>query len=459
MAITLNCPKCSKPFRVRDDVIGMRVKCPNCSAILQVPAALSPASLLISDVPPEPMDMESPPSLLDAPGHGGRPLIPGHRPNIMNQGHAHPPEEDVRSTFNSHSFEPPRPQNVPQMNNLPMPGARPTIPGPSPTPPMNSHASTNYIGDTSAAASHAWGRVRSGLGYVRFGLILLLLPGLAEIARLYLMENKPEMFEPAKPGFLKFGSFNFWQEVRLLYVAAPVALGFLLILLGRTICLSAPGTSRTGRLAFASVLCTLLSMGGLALCAYAFLMPQLGKTEAMPEIQWLGAGLALVFGVMAEVWFSLFQGQVGFVLGYPAIQRQIGIATMLVALTGFGILAADAFHPFLNVDAKVREMEIYQDVIADLDEKDMADIAKEEPKKDDVVVPTTTKEKAKILKDKALVKAKEIKEKGKEFVTNRRNLPSLALYLFVGVFILAMHSIAGSTRSIIRGWTGMHPAM
>ena len=44
MPITLNCPKCHKPFRVRDESIGGRVRCPSCGAVLQVPATLSPAS-------------------------------------------------------------------------------------------------------------------------------------------------------------------------------------------------------------------------------------------------------------------------------------------------------------------------------------------------------------------------------------------------------------------------------
>src|SRR5262245_36772277 len=44
MPITLNCPKCHKPFRVRDESIGGRVRCPSCGSVLQVPAALSPAS-------------------------------------------------------------------------------------------------------------------------------------------------------------------------------------------------------------------------------------------------------------------------------------------------------------------------------------------------------------------------------------------------------------------------------
>ena len=44
MPITLNCPKCHKPFRVRDESIGGRVRCPSCGSVLQVPGALAPAS-------------------------------------------------------------------------------------------------------------------------------------------------------------------------------------------------------------------------------------------------------------------------------------------------------------------------------------------------------------------------------------------------------------------------------
>ena len=44
MPITLNCPSCHKPFRVRDESIGGKVRCPSCGSVLQVPAALSPAS-------------------------------------------------------------------------------------------------------------------------------------------------------------------------------------------------------------------------------------------------------------------------------------------------------------------------------------------------------------------------------------------------------------------------------
>ena len=41
MPITLNCPKCHKPFRVRDESIGGRVRCPSCGAVLQVPCPVS----------------------------------------------------------------------------------------------------------------------------------------------------------------------------------------------------------------------------------------------------------------------------------------------------------------------------------------------------------------------------------------------------------------------------------
>ncbi|MCS7046244.1 MAG: hypothetical protein NZO58_07800 [Gemmataceae bacterium] len=38
MPITLTCPTCAKPCAVRDEYAGMQVRCPSCSAIINVPA-------------------------------------------------------------------------------------------------------------------------------------------------------------------------------------------------------------------------------------------------------------------------------------------------------------------------------------------------------------------------------------------------------------------------------------
>jgi predicted Zn finger-like uncharacterized protein len=38
MPIQLNCPSCAAPFKVHDEHAGRRVKCPQCSAIVTVPA-------------------------------------------------------------------------------------------------------------------------------------------------------------------------------------------------------------------------------------------------------------------------------------------------------------------------------------------------------------------------------------------------------------------------------------
>src|SRR5436190_142265 len=78
MPITLNCPKCHKPFRVRDESIGGRVRCPSCGAVLQVPAALSPASHFGTgdDTPGGP----SAPSGLDRPSADDSAVRPGGAP-------------------------------------------------------------------------------------------------------------------------------------------------------------------------------------------------------------------------------------------------------------------------------------------------------------------------------------------------------------------------------------------
>lgn len=46
MTITVNCPKCAKDHRLRDDLAGQRVKCQGCGSVLQIP---SPASTDAAD--------------------------------------------------------------------------------------------------------------------------------------------------------------------------------------------------------------------------------------------------------------------------------------------------------------------------------------------------------------------------------------------------------------------------
>jgi predicted Zn finger-like uncharacterized protein len=44
MAITIACSKCQKGYRIKDELAGRRVKCPNCSTSIQVPAARQEAA-------------------------------------------------------------------------------------------------------------------------------------------------------------------------------------------------------------------------------------------------------------------------------------------------------------------------------------------------------------------------------------------------------------------------------
>jgi endogenous inhibitor of DNA gyrase (YacG/DUF329 family) len=45
--ITLTCPGCGKPLRVKDEFAGKRVKCPGCGAPVPIPAQAATASLWI----------------------------------------------------------------------------------------------------------------------------------------------------------------------------------------------------------------------------------------------------------------------------------------------------------------------------------------------------------------------------------------------------------------------------
>jgi hypothetical protein len=71
MPIRLSCPACDKPMQAPDAAAGKRVKCPNCQAVVAVPAAsaapVAPAAALPPPVPPRAAAPAAPPAPAPAP--------------------------------------------------------------------------------------------------------------------------------------------------------------------------------------------------------------------------------------------------------------------------------------------------------------------------------------------------------------------------------------------------------
>jgi hypothetical protein len=65
MSITLTCPSCGKQCAVKEEHAGTQVRCPNCPAVITVPAAGAAAPVLLE---PEAVPVTSPPPMPGAPG-------------------------------------------------------------------------------------------------------------------------------------------------------------------------------------------------------------------------------------------------------------------------------------------------------------------------------------------------------------------------------------------------------
>lgn len=64
MSITLTCPSCGKQCSVKDEHAGTQVRCPNCPAVISVPAPGAAAPVLLE---PEAIPVTSPPPVPGAP--------------------------------------------------------------------------------------------------------------------------------------------------------------------------------------------------------------------------------------------------------------------------------------------------------------------------------------------------------------------------------------------------------
>src|SRR5437763_1363926 len=73
MPVVVQCPTCSGPLRVADDLVGRRVRCPSCSTVFDAPAVPAPTrDVPIETVPVEPwrmpdLSLDGPPAVPEAP--------------------------------------------------------------------------------------------------------------------------------------------------------------------------------------------------------------------------------------------------------------------------------------------------------------------------------------------------------------------------------------------------------
>lgn len=378
MPLTLNCPKCHKPFRVRDESIGQRVKCPSCGAILHVPSTLSPVSQagdgsgeqlapddfsesskpLAGAAPPRlPKPMTSTPSVpsLDqmlAAGGGIKRPKPGDEVDLgATDPSALPAPPSIKM-----GAPPPRPSN-PQ--NIPEPNRD------RPTGTRAAGVSPPAVSPTTSVLEHekGWKKTRSALGWIRFGFLLLCVPvllagaeaiftGLDSSGDLAPFLTKPgytvvkeEPFSPWKPTFLREITYATFFVFGLLFG--------LLNWIGRAKLLSLPAPAKGKGLALASWF--FFTIGIVAAIAAPILLSDfrsrwLPTLEIPAETQPIVLTVAVGSFLISETCLMLTLVQAGWAIGRAKISSELAFTAFLIVAPLMGLFITNLFFPILPVN-------------------------------------------------------------------------------------------------------------
>jgi predicted Zn finger-like uncharacterized protein len=359
MPLTLNCPKCHKPFRVRDESVGGRVRCPSCGAVLQVPAALSPASSVGLDLPKDspsgemtgahrPMAEDVPrgqgtmnemmlggPGRMDAPATDQTAGTALPSPPSIKGGRSEPPPRSLPTA-------PPTNASMPSMPLPPVPSRVRPAPRPAPR--------GGKVQALPPDLAYAWSKVRGGLRLIRWGLFLCLLPLLASLGHAAWILFDPNSAQGA--GFLGRPELNRVQEVALAYTAIPLALAALCLFFGRLKCGAAPSDSHAKGLARGAAFFTFLALLSIGVYVAQTYFDAGTKAKVPPEVLPHLAPIAwyVIFPsiALAELLTLLFVGQIGWPVGRPSLQKGVAGFFLTALIVPTAAIIAERFYPFYH---------------------------------------------------------------------------------------------------------------
>ena len=357
MPIKVTCPKCGGVLHAPDDAGGKRGRCPTCGTVLNIPLAQgssmtgggspgfppSPGSEMGFGTKPKRQmldDDEPPPVSAPLPRTSGPVGGPGLRGGGLSGGGPSPLgfADEPRTTA-------PRPVPEPRRASVPPP------PGPGQPvgrPPMPRPAAGAGPGDDEPIEDQGrgWKKVRSGLGAVRLGVVLMVLSpialaGLAAYAKTNPLPDK-------NPGFLGVKDLPSATEIHLAVAVGPLLLGVLFVLFGRMRVARAPKSSFAKGMAWASSSATLLAVAAVVAAAVpsgigiangiapGHFQP---KTDENGAVERFGLATAISAAVVAEVWFLFALGRIGAALRSPVLS---GRATRFAVLAGLLVVLGAA---------------------------------------------------------------------------------------------------------------------
>ena len=379
MPITLSCPKCKKPFRVRDESIGRKVRCPRCAAALQVPGSLVPVGavsaemdglkfgpLSVAESEAPTVRTEAPPRPLEEPvtetGKPGSYADLGIGPEEENDVFVSAPRSGIPGTTGSTQ---PVDRAGPAVDEAPTAVTRPADQEPAGTAPLRPAPARAPKGRARTvvglAAPGDVSQLSSGLRLVQFGMLLLLVPFFAYFGEsvyfmLFPLTDKVvedsflllPLVDRTPAGLLGVKNLSLWHEIRLLYVGLPLLLFFFLAIPGRIRCLRAPAVTQSRGLAIAAVAMTCLGFMAVALYLVCEVLAVQGTSYR--ELEWTAGMAALGTLVLAEVWFCMFVAQLGWPLGSPGLPREVAWFAGMVILVPLAILITHHYQKLFGMD-------------------------------------------------------------------------------------------------------------
>ncbi|HET6573498.1 MAG TPA: hypothetical protein VFG68_07845 [Fimbriiglobus sp.] len=339
MPIKVTCPKCQGVLHAPDDAGGKRGKCPTCGTVLAIPAEGGSSADL---PPPEPFRASEP-----LPEPAGT-----HRSSFG----AIPRPPDV---------EPRRPATG---SRLPAPPAFAPAEPRKPADPFAKPGKRAVAGIPGQGLVRAWRRARRGLGWVQLALFLFLI-GAVGYAGIAVADTLGVKLPSQDPGYLKLEGLSSDTEIRVGVLLIPAVLGVLACTIGRFGVSNAPRSSfAKGLSTVAAVASLIVLLGVVAILVpvgvqvaqgfvpQGFLPPPTGANANQPDVlelavpmprqflpaddpngmaQRIGMTLAVIFGVMAEVWFVTALGRMGAALHDVRLGSR---ATRFVVLVGLAIV-------------------------------------------------------------------------------------------------------------------------
>ena len=354
MPITLNCPKCHKPFRVRDESIGGRVRCPSCGSVLQVPSALAPASHFGDDPRADPGSSA-----------GAKPMAEDYPIGASRMGSL---DDALRGGAGAVDLNPPSgaPMPGPPSIRAPVPEAPRSAPPPTPgRQPAQRPAPPPAPIRLPGAADPAWAGVAGGLGMIRTALWLCALVFVGVIGHGAWAVFDPDGAMKSGAGFLGKENWPRWKEVMLAYTAGPLVPAALLLLVGRMRCGRAPAEAQAGGLALGAAFFTFLGL--LALGAFLALavfgvgdkvnLPAVlrdtreawlfGQSIRLSVLEWTALLTFIPSAILADVLTLMFIGQIGWPVGRPRLLRAAASVLGYVVVFVAGVLIGHLYYPAL----------------------------------------------------------------------------------------------------------------